>query len=167
MAESQKFIERNRAPRVQISTDIDKKGDPKTELPFIMGVMADLSGKPAEALPELANRGFVEVDNDNFDKVLAKAKPRVSFAVPNTLSGQGNLSVDVSFDRLEDFSPANVAKKVEPLQKLLEARTKLQHLLSNLDGKTKAEDLVAEIIKDKQLMQQLMDASKAQEGAKE
>ena len=112
---SQKFIARNRAPRVQIEYDVELYGaEKKINLPFVMGVMADLSGKPAEALPAVADRKFLEIDVDNFDDRLKAMKPRVAFQVPNTLTGEGNLSVDITFESMDDFSPAAVARKVEP-----------------------------------------------------
>src|SRR6201998_1615003 len=112
-ASSQKFIQRNRAPRVQIEYDVDLSGaQKKIELPFVMGVMADLSGKPADPLAPVADRKFLEIDVDNFDERMKSCKPRVAFAVPNTLTGEGNLSVDITFESMSDFSPEAVAKKV-------------------------------------------------------
>ena len=131
---SQKHIARNRAPRVQIEYDVELYGAEKNvELPFVMGVMADLSGNPAEPLPPVAERQAVEIDAENFDERLKAAQPRVAMRVPNTLTGEGQLSVDLSFESLEDFSPAVIANKVEPLQKLLEARTQLANLLTYMD----------------------------------
>jgi len=154
MAKSQKFIERNRAPRVQIAYDIETFGAAqRVELPFIMGVMADLSGKPEDPLAPLGDRKFSEIDMDNFDDTLKAAKPRVAFQVPNTLTKEGNMSVAISFDKMEDFSPAAVARKVEPLRKLFEARQRLDNLLSYVDGKDDAEQLLADILDNKQLMQ--------------
>ena len=121
---SQKFIARNRAPRVQIEYDVETYGsEKKIQLPFVMGVMADLSGKPAEALPSVANRKFLEIDVDNFDERLKSMKPRAAFQVPNSLTGEGNISVDITFESMDDFSPAAVARKVDALNKLLQART--------------------------------------------
>src|SRR3981081_391985 len=125
-ASSQKFIARNRAPRVQIEYDLETYGSQKkVELPFVMGVMADLTGKPAEALPGVNERKFLEIDVDNFDERLKACKPRIAFQVPNTLTGEGNLSVEMTFESMDDFSPAAVARKVEGLNKLLGARTQL------------------------------------------
>src|SRR5689334_15116276 len=110
---SQKFIARNRAPRVQIEYDVEVYGSEKRiELPFVMGVLADLSGKPAEPLPPVADRKFLEIDIDNFDERMKAMKPRVAFAVQNTLTGEGQLMVDMTFESIEDFSPAAVAGKV-------------------------------------------------------
>src|SRR6187402_621371 len=139
MSSSQKFIARNRAPRVQIEYDVEVYGsEKKVQLPFVMGVMADLSGKPSEALPAVADRKFLEIDVDNFDDRLKAMKPRVAFQVPNTLTGDGNMSVEITFESMDDFSPAAVARRVEPLNKLLTARTQLSNLLSYMDGKSKA-----------------------------
>ncbi len=158
---SQKFIARNRAPRVQIEYDVELYGsEKKIQLPFVMGVLADLSGNPAEALPAVEERKFLDVDVDNFDARLKAMKPRVAFNVPNTLTGEGNLNVDITFESMDDFSPAAVAKKVAALNQLLEARTQLKNLLTYMDGKTKAEDVVAQILKDPALMQALASAPK-------
>jgi type VI secretion system protein ImpB len=163
---SQKFIARNRAPRVQIEYDVELYGaQKKIQLPFVMGVMADLSGKPAEALPGVGDRKFLEVDVDNFDDRLRAMKPRAAFQVPNTLTGEGNISVDITFESLDDFSPAAVARKVEPLRKLLEARTQLASLLSYMDGKSGAEELIGRALKDPALLQALMSAPKPSETA--
>lgn len=161
---SQKFIARNRAPRVQIEYDVEVYGaEKKVQLPFVMGVMADLSGKPAEALPAVADRKFLAIDVDNFDDRLKSMKPRVAFQVPNTLTGEGNLSVDVSFESMDDFSPAAVARKVGALNKLLETRTQLSNLLTYMDGKSGAEDLIAKVLKDPSLLQALASAPKPQD----
>ena len=137
---SQKFIARNRSPRVQIEYDTETYGsEKKVQLPFVVGVMSDLSGKPAEPLPAVADRKLLEVDVDNFDDRLKSIKPRVAFTVPNTLTGEGNLAVDITFESMDDFSPAAVAKKVDALSKLLDARTQLANLMTYMDGKTGAE----------------------------
>jgi len=153
---SQKFIARNRAPRVQIEYDVEVYGsEKKVQLPFVMGVMADLSGKPVEPLPPVADRKFLEIDIDNFDQRLKAMKPRVAFAVPNTLTGEGNLQVDITFESMDDFSPAAIARKVEPLRKLLETRTQLSNLMTYMDGKTGAEELVGRMLADPTLLQAL------------
>jgi type VI secretion system protein ImpB len=152
-ASSQKFIARNRAPRVQIEYDLETYGSQKkVQLPFVVGVMSDLSGKPSEPLPAVADRKMLEIDVDNFDDRLKSTKPRVAFTVPNTLTGEGNLAVDITFESMDDFSPAAVARKVEALNKLLEARTQLANLLTYMDGKTGAEDLVAKVLQDPALL---------------
>jgi type VI secretion system protein ImpB len=158
---SQKFIGRNRAPRVQIEYDVELYGsEKKVQLPFVMGVMADLAGKPEEALPAVADRKFMEFDVDNFDERLKAMKPRTAFRVPNTLTGEGQLSVDMTFESMDDFSPDAVAKKVDSLNKLLEARTQLNNLVTYMDGKTGAEELIAKAINDPALLQSLVAAPK-------
>ncbi len=158
---SQKFIARNRAPRVQIEYDVEVYGaEKKVQLPFVMGVMADLSGKPAEPLAPVGDRKFLEIDVDNFDDRLKSMKPRAAFQVPNTLTGEGNLSVDLTFESMDDFSPAAVARKVGALNKLLEARTQLSNLMTYMDGKTGAEDLIAKALADPSLLQALASAPK-------
>lgn len=162
MAESsQKFIARNRAPRVQIEYDVELYGaQKKIQLPFVMGVMADLSGKPSEPLPQVGDRKLLEIDVDNFDERLKSMKPRVAFQVPNTLTGEGNLNVDITFESMDDFSPAAVARKVEGLNKLLEARTQLANLITYMDGKAGAEQLIAKVMNDPALLQSLASAPK-------
>lgn len=160
-ASSQKFIARNRAPRVQIEYDVELYGsEKKVQLPFVMGVMADLSGKPAEPLEPVADRKMLEIDVDNFDDRLKAMKPRAAFQVPNTLTGEGNLSVDLTFESMDDFSPAAVARKVDSLSKLLDARSQLSNLVTYMDGKTGAEDLLAKALKDPALLQSLASAPK-------
>jgi type VI secretion system protein ImpB len=153
---SQKFIARNRAPRVQIEYEVELYGaEKKIQLPFVMGVMADLSGKPAEELAPVAKREFLPIDVDNFDDRLEAMKPRVAFQVPNVLTGEGNLSVDITFESMKDFSPAAVASKVDGLNQLLNARTQLSNLLTYMDGKVNAEKLIATVLNDKPLLQSL------------
>lgn len=153
---SQKFIQRNRCPRVQIEYDVETYGATvKKELPFVLGVMADLSGKPEEPLKKLGERGFTEIDVDNFEGALKAQRPRTAFRVENTLTGEGELSVDLSFESMDDFSPAAVARKVSALNELLEARTKLSNLLGYMDGKDSAEELIAEVLKDPAVFESL------------
>jgi type VI secretion system protein ImpB len=160
-ASSQKFIARNRAPRVQIEYDVETYGaQKKVQLPFVMGVMADLSGKPSEPLAPVADRKFLEIDVDNFDDRMKATKPRVAFMVPNTLTGEGNIAVDITFESMDDFSPAAVARKVEALNKLLEARTQLSNLLTYMDGKSGAEDLISKVLADSGLLNSLAAAPK-------
>ena len=159
---SQKFIARNRAPRVQIEYDVELYGsNKKMQIPFVMGVMADLSGKPAEPLAPVADRKFLEIDVDNFDERLKSMKPRTAFVVPNTLTGEGNLSVDITFESMADFSPEAVAKKVGALSNLLEARTQLKDLLTYMDGKVGAEELLANVLKNPELLKSLAAGPKA------
>lgn len=146
----QKFIRQNRAPRVQIEYDVELEGaQKKVDLPFIMGVMADLSGNPSEALPDVASRKFLEVDIDNFDKRMKAIKPRLAIQVPNTLTGEGQLAVEMTFESMEDFSPARIAEKVEPLRKLLEQRKELDQLKSRIDGKVKIEEALDKLLNDR------------------
>ena len=163
---SQKFIARNRAPRVQIEYDVEIYGsEKKVELPFVMGVLADLSGKPLEALPPVGDRRFLNIDIDNFDERMKAMKPRVAFSVPNTLTGEGQLMVDITFESMDDFSPAAIAKKVDALAQLLEARTQLANLQTYMDGKAGAEGLVSQVLKDPALLNALARAPKS-DGAK-
>lgn len=167
MAESsQKFIARNRAPRVQIEYDVEVYGaEKKVQLPFVMGVMADLSGKPEEALPPVTERKMLEIDVDNFDDRLKSMKPRTAFQVPNTLTGEGNLSVDLTFESMDDFTPAAIARKVGALNQLLQARTQLSNLMTYMDGKAGAEDLIAKALSDPALLQSLASAPKPEDGS--
>src|SRR5262245_27693217 len=167
-ASSQKFIARNRAPRVQIEYDVELYGaEKKVQQPFVMGVMANLSGKPAEALPDVADRKFLDIDIDNFDQRLKAMKPRVAFQVPNTLTGDGNLMIDLTFDSMDDFSPAAVAGKVDALRKLLEARQQLANLVTYMDGKTGAEQLIKQLLQDPTLLKALASAPKPDEAGAE
>jgi len=160
----QKFIARNRAPRVQIEYDVEIYGaERKIQLPFVMGVMADLAGKSADALPDVAERKFMEIDIDNFDDRMKSIRPRVAFVVPNSLTGEGNLSVDIEFESMDDFSPATVARKVEALDSLLQARTQLANLLTYMDGKTGAEELISKVLQDPALLGSLASAPRLPE----
>ena len=156
---SQKFIARNRAPRVQIEYDVELYGsEKKVQLPFVMGVMADLAGKSAVAQPAIADRRFLEIDVDNFDERMRAMAPRASFAVPNTLTGEGNLSVDLTFESMNDFTPGAVAARIGPLRALLEARTQLSNLLTYMDGKTGAEELIERLLGDPALLAAVVSA---------
>jgi len=160
---SQKFIARNRAPRVQIEYDVELYGaEKKLELPFVMGVLADLAGKPQAGMnpTPMEDRKFLEIDGDNFDERLKAMKPHVAFRVPNTLTGEGEMSVDITFESMDDFSPAAIARKVSGLKELLEARTQLDNLLTFMDGKAGAEELIAKLISDPALQQALSAAPK-------
>ena len=160
---SQKFIARNRAPSVQIEYVVAVYGsEKKVELPFVMGVLADLSGKSAEPLPPVADRRFLDIDIDNFDERMKAIRPRVAFAVPNTLTGDGQMMVDMTFGSIEDFSPAAIARKVDPLRKLLEARAQLANLQTYMDGKSGAETLVNQLLQDPALLRSLAAAPKPQ-----
>jgi len=162
---SQKFIARNRAPRVQIEYDVEVYGaQKKVQIPFVMGVLADLSGDAKEPLPGVEERKFVNIDTDNFDERMKSMKPRVAITVPNTLTGEGNMQVDITFESMDDFSPAAVARKVDSLNKLLEARTQLSNLITYMDGKAGAEDLIAKALNDPALLKSLADQAKPKSG---
>lgn len=164
---SQKFIARNRAPRVQIEYDVELYGaEKKVQLPFVMGVMSDLSGKSDVKLPAVGDRKFLEIDVDNFDDRMRAIAPKVQMSVPNTLTGEGNLPVAITFEKMSDFSPDAIARKVEPLRKLLEAREDLSNLVTYMDGKTGAEELIAKVMKDPDLMSALKDQIASQEAEK-
>lgn len=158
---SQKFIGKNRAPRVQVEYDVELYGaEKKVNLPFVMGVMADLSGKSEVTKDQrVEDKKFLDIDADNFDDRMKSIKPRVAFNVPNVMTGEGNLAVDVSFESMDDFSPDKVAEKVDGVKELLEARRQLSNLLSYIDGKTGAEELITKLLEDETLLKAL--ASKA------
>lgn len=161
---SQKFIARNRAPRVQIEYDVEVYGaQKKVQLPFVMGVMADLSGKPAEPLAPVAERKFLAIDVDNFDERLKAMKPRVAFQVPNTLTGEGNLPLDITFESMDDFSPDAIARKVGALNELLQARSQLANLVTYMDGKGGADELIAKVLADPALLKSLAESAKPAE----
>jgi len=165
-ASSQKFIARNRAPRVQIEYDVELYGsEKKIQLPFVMGVLADLSGKPAEPLALVEDRKFLEIDIDTFDSRMKALKPRAAFQVPNTLTGEGNLSVELTFESMDDFSPGAIASKVDALKQLLDARTQLANLITYMDGKGGAEELVNKLLQNPALLQSLAASKKPQEPA--
>jgi type VI secretion system protein ImpB len=162
----QKFIAKNRAPRVQIEYDVEMNGaEKKVDLPFVMGVMSDLSGKPVEPLPKVEDRQLLEIDSENFDDRLKAVKPHVAFMVPNVIGGEGNIPVDMTFESMADFSPAAVTAKVDGLKQLMEARQQLANLLSYMDGKQGAEDLLNKILKDPALLQALAQKAKEAEPA--
>lgn len=155
---SQKFIARNRAPRVQIEYDVETYGaQKKVNLPFVLGVMADLAGKSEtdEAKKAAADRKFLEVDVDNFDSRMAALKPKLAFRVQNTLTGEGELPVEIEFESMEDFTPAKVASKVDALKKLMDARNQLSSLLTYMDGKSGAEELLAKVMRDPELLKSI------------
>ncbi len=156
MSSSQKFIARNRAPRVQIEYDVELYGaQKKVQLPFVMGVMSDLAGKSEVPQPAIADRKFLEIDVDNFDERMKSMAPRAAFTVPNTLTGEGNLAVDLTFNKMSDFSPEAIAANVDALKPLLDARTQLSNLMTYMDGKAGAEALIEEILGKPELLQSL------------
>ena len=159
----QKFIGRNRAPRVQIEYDVELYGaQKKVQLPFVMGVLADLSGSPKEPPPPVADRKFLEISVDNFDDRLKAMKPRFEGRVKNTLTGEGEMSVEMTFEQLDDFSPSAIAKKIPALAELLRARAQLANLITYMDGKTGAEELIANVLKDPSLLQTIAQAQTAE-----
>jgi type VI secretion system protein ImpB len=161
---SQKFIARNRAPRVQIEYEVELYGsEKKIQLPFVMGVLADLSGTPATEPPPVEDRKFHDIDVDNFDKNMKAIKPRVAFRVPNVLTGKDQLNVELTFEKMDDFSPAAVASKVEGLSQMLQTRKNLSNLLTWMDGKRGAEILIAKVLKDPALLASLAAAPKPKE----
>jgi type VI secretion system protein ImpB len=142
-------LDRVRAPRVQITYDVEIGGAIENkELPFVVGVLADLSGKPTEPLPKLKDRKFVEIDRDNFNRVLEGMKPRLAFRVDNKLGGKedSQIGVELKFKSMDDFHPEQVAQQVEPLRKLIEARQKLAELRNKLDGNDKLDELLQDVI---------------------
>lgn len=154
----QKFIGRNRAPRVQIEYEVELYGaEKKVQLPFVMGVMADLAGNPETPPAKVEDRKFMEIDVDNFDDRLKAMKPRVATQVKNTLTGEGTLPVSITFESMEDFSPAAIARKVEPLRELLKAREQLSNLITYMDGKAPAEELIAGKLKNLEDFKKLVD----------
>lgn len=156
----QRFIKRNRAPRVHISYDDPYNAERKVELPFVMGVMADLSGNaPGVEKEEFAERNFLEFDMDNFENRMAAIEPGASFRVDNKLGDKPGekLGVSLTFKKMSDFSPAAVARQVPATAKLLEAREQLANLLRYMDGKVAAEDKLKELLKDPALMAALKD----------
>lgn len=155
---TQHKLDRVRKPRVQITYDVEVDGAMQLkELPFVVGVLGDFSGKPDQALPPMKERKFVEIDRDNFDKVLAGCKPRLAFRVDDKLSGKegSQLNVELRFQSLEDFEPENVVKQVEPLRKLLETRDKLKNLLNKMEGNDKLVELLDDVVKNTEARGQL------------
>jgi type VI secretion system protein ImpB len=153
-------LDRVRPPRVQITYDVEVGGAIELkELPFVVGVLGDFSGKPEEPLPALKNRKFVEIDPDNFNQVMAGMKPRLSFSTENKLQDDGSkLGVELKFNSIEDFEPDNIVRQVEPLRKLVEARQKLSDLRSKMDGNEKLENMLNDVIQNADKQKELSDA---------
>lgn len=152
----QRFIKENRAPRVHIAYEVETGGaKQKVELPFVMGVMSDLSGKSRVEKKSLNDREFLDFSMDNFDQRMSAIKPRAAFNVDNTLTGEGKLAVDIEFNKMEDFSPGAIAQKVPALAQLLEARQQVNDLMLFMDGKDGAQDLLDKLLKDPDLMKAL------------
>lgn len=157
---TQQKISRIRPPRVQITYDVETGGAIEMkELPFVVGVLGDFSGKPEEALPAIKNRKFVEIDRDNFDQVLSGMKPRLAYNVDNRLQEDGSkVGVELKFNKMDDFEPDQIVQQVEPLRKLVEARQKLSDLLSKMDGNEKLENILNDVIGDAAKQKELGDA---------
>jgi type VI secretion system protein ImpB len=154
---TQHKLSRVRAPRVHLTYDVEV-GDAieAKELPFVVGVLGDFSGKPAEPLPRLKDRKLIEIDRDNFDQVLAAQKPRLAFSVDNKLADDGSkMNVELKFSSMEDFEPDKVVRQVEPMRKLVEARQRLSDLLSKMDGNDRLGELLEDVIKNSGAQQQL------------
>lgn len=154
---TQQKLSRVRPPRVHITYDVEV-GDAiqLKEIPFVVGVLADLSGKPDEALPQVRDRKFVEIDRDNFDAVLKGMKPRIAYRVDNKLGDDDSkLGVELRFNNMDDFAPEQVANQVEPLRKLAEARKKLSDLMAKMDGNDRLVQLMDEIINSNDALQKL------------
>ena len=154
---TQHKLDRVRPPRVHITYDVEVGGAIELkELPFVVGVLGDFSGKPEQPLPRLRDRKFVEVDRDNFDQVLAGMKPRLAYRVANKLADDDtNLAVDLRFNKIEDFEPDQLVLQVEPLRKLVEGRQRLSDLLSKLDGNDRLEELLQDVIQNTGAQRQL------------
>ena len=147
MADSlQKWVGRNRPPRVQITYDVEI-GDAieKKELPFVVGLLADLSGDQVDSKPKLRDRRFVEIDRDNFNEVMAKISPKVGVKIPDVLKGDGELKIDLEFRKFDDFHPESIVKQVPRLEKLLLARQYLRDLVAKLDGNDELNTVLSEI----------------------
>jgi len=153
----QHTLDRVRAPRVQITYDVEV-GDAieMKEIPFVVGVMSDLSGKPDEPLPRLKDRKFVEIDRDNFDNVLAGMKPRLAYRVDNKLTDDDTkMAVELRFKSIDDFHPERVAEQIAPVRKLVETRKRLSDLLSKLDGNDRLDELLQEVISSTDSLEKL------------
>ncbi len=160
--DGQKFIRRNRAPRVHIEYEVATYGSvEKVSLPFVMGIMSDLSGKSEREKKEMGERDFVNVDMDNFGEFQKSIAPRATFYTENTLTGEGKLAVDLTFNKMDDFTPGGVAKQLPATAKLLDARQQLSDLLAYMDGKDKAEGVIDALLANPDLLSSLAAESKA------
>lgn len=164
---SQKFIARNNAPRVQIEYDVEIYGSQKrVNLPFVTGVMADLSGDRDEPLPSLEERSFANVDIDNFDEYMASIEPRIRVTVDDTIAGEGqSTAVDLAFQSLDDFSPGALARRIPSLARLLQAREQLTQLVTYMDGKVQAEGAIRALLENPQQLRRLASDSDSQDSA--
>ena len=150
-------LDRVRQPRVQITYDVETGGAlQQKELPFVVGVMADLSGKPEKALKPIKDRSFTNIDRDNFNDVMARMTPGLNLRVENTLAGDGSdMAVQLKFTSMNDFEPANVVKQVEPLKKLLETRDKLRDLLTKVDRSEDLESVLEDVLENTDRLKKL------------
>ena len=154
---------RVRPPRVNITYEVELGGAMvMKELPFVVGVVGDMSGNPEKSLGKLKDRKFVEIDRDNFDTVLKSMTPRVQMRVANTLTGEGELSVDLNFEKLADFEPESIVNQVDPLKKLLDVRGKLKDLQSRAEGNDRLEEMLNAVIDDEAMREKLKDATGAE-----
>ncbi len=158
----QKWVGRNRPPRVQITYDVEI-GDAveKRELPLVVGLLADLSGQPATPLPKLKERRLVEIDRDNFDEIMSKIAPRLDLSVADTLKGDGNIKVELKFEKFEDFHPESIVKQVPRLAKLLEARQQLRDLLAKLDGNDELDSMLERIVQNSEELKKVQSQAHA------
>ena len=154
---TQKKLSRVRPPRVQITYDVEVGDAIETkELPFVLGVLADLSGQPKEPLPKLKERKFVQIDRDNFDDVLKGAAPRLALRVDNKLQNDGTqISIDLNFEKLEDFEPTAIVNQVAPLKQLLEMRAKLSDLRNKVMGNEKLEEILDDVLRDTEKLREI------------
>lgn len=161
----QKWVGRNRPPRVQITYDVEI-GDAveKKELPLVVGLLADLSGQPATPLPKMKERRFVEIDRDNFNEIMAKIAPRLDISVPDTMKGEGNLKIELNFQSFDDFHPEAIVNQVPRLAKLLEARQQLRDLLAKLDGNDELDSLLENIVQNTEELKTLQTEANAGAG---
>lgn len=159
----QQWVGRNRPPRVQITYDVEL-GDAveKRELPMVVGLLADLSGQPATPLPKLKERRLVEIDRDNFDEIMGNIRPRLDLSVPDTLKGEGNLKVELHFEKFADFHPESLVSQVPRLAKLLEARQQLRDLLAKLDGNDELDSMLERIVQNSEELKKVQ--TQAHEG---
>lgn len=170
MAEStQHKLDRIRPPRVQITYDVEI-GDAivMKELPFVAGIMADLSGKPEEPLPKVKDRKFVEIDRDNFNDILDSINPRIVYQVPNRLADDDSkLNLELKFNNMDDFNPVNVLQQIKPLKKLFDARQRLTDLLTKLDGNDELDKLLQDVVSNTESLEELKTLTASEEGGEE
>jgi type VI secretion system protein ImpB len=161
----QKWVGRNRPPRVQITYDVEiGNAFEKKELPLVVGLMADLSGQLENPLPKFKERRFVEIDRDNFNDVMTKIAPRLDISVPDTLKGEGNLKVELHFNQIDQFEPESIVNQIPRLARLLEARQQLRDLLGKLDGNDELDALLENILQNTEDLKQLKGSTEASDG---